>query len=73
MSSLTQTDSIESELHAVCGQCIHFRPARTLTYLEGTQQVHTPSYCKLRASVDLPCLFKADSHADTCPWFTEVQ
>lgn len=66
-SSVAQTESVQP----VCGMCAHFQPERALLML-GKIQVETPSYCKLRASAELPSLFKADStYAKRCIWFIE--
>lgn len=70
MSSVTQIDSVQAQ--PVCGMCQHFQPSRVLTYLEGDRQVTAPSFCKLRASVDLPSLFGSESDfAADCAWFVE--
>ncbi|MDX2215263.1 MAG: hypothetical protein SFY66_18510 [Oculatellaceae cyanobacterium bins.114] len=68
MSSLSQIDSVQ--VQPVCGMCKHFQPARELS-LFGIS-IQAPSYCKLRASVDLPCLLESESNfAARCNWFVE--
>lgn len=52
-----------------CGMCKHFVPSQPFKAISDGREITASSYCKLRASADLPCSYKALDSAKDCPFF----
>ncbi len=66
-------DSIEGDEEVItvptCGMCVHFVSQRRFNAISDGREIISPSYCKLRASADLPPLRESITPAEDCPFY----